>query len=433
MTCRAALSCGRASPTTASSGRCGQGAHAGTSSPARRPELAQRLAEHRRAVRRAGPVVVHRRALAAQHLGRRLDRLARSTAGPRARPRWRAPGSASRRRRRARSGPGRTTPSITSSAKPTATLEMSSNRRLAILWNAASPASGSGIRTARISSPGRRTVCAVAGEVVGQRHLALAVAARPARRRPRARAARAAGRRSASRCRGCRRWWRRCGSAATRTAGTPRRAAAPRRRARRSTSRQGERGADQDRRRRRRASSRSSGSRSIATAYAARAPRRLTSTPQSVRAGDDGRVGVLGEQRERLGQVGRAGEAAVGPVEPGGDAAPAAGLDRRRGERVVVERAGRARRRRRGSGGSRCSGRGCRSARAGRSRWGRARGRSARRPVPFVRPARGRRGRTRRPCCRRSRACSSRTASRRARPSRAAPGAGRRGRRGPRR
>ena len=40
-----------------------------------------------------------------------------------------------------------------------ATLEMSSNRRLAILWNAVSGASGSGIRTALISSSGRRTVC----------------------------------------------------------------------------------------------------------------------------------------------------------------------------------------------------------------------------------------------------------------------------------
>ncbi len=51
-----------------------------------------------------------------------------------------------------------TVPSTTSSAKPTATLEMSSKRRLATLWNAAMPASGSGIRTARISSSGRSTV-----------------------------------------------------------------------------------------------------------------------------------------------------------------------------------------------------------------------------------------------------------------------------------
>ena len=51
-----------------------------------------------------------------------------------------------------------TTPSRTSSAKATATLEMSSNRRFAILWKAAIGASGSGIRTARISSPGSLTV-----------------------------------------------------------------------------------------------------------------------------------------------------------------------------------------------------------------------------------------------------------------------------------
>ena len=51
-----------------------------------------------------------------------------------------------------------TTPSRTSSANATATLEMSSNRRLAILWNAASGASGSGIRTDLISSAASRTL-----------------------------------------------------------------------------------------------------------------------------------------------------------------------------------------------------------------------------------------------------------------------------------
>ena len=55
------------------------------------------------------------------------------------------------------------------------------------------------------------------------------------------------------------------------------------------------------------------------------------------RAGDDGRVGVLGQQRERLGQVGRAGEAATGAVDPGRH-----GRRRRGGpparERVVVAR-----------------------------------------------------------------------------------------------
>ena len=51
-----------------------------------------------------------------------------------------------------------TTPSRTSSANATATLEMSSNRRLAILWNAVSGASGNGTRTALISSPASRTL-----------------------------------------------------------------------------------------------------------------------------------------------------------------------------------------------------------------------------------------------------------------------------------
>ena len=52
-----------------------------------------------------------------------------------------------------------TTRSSTSRANPMATLEMSSKRRLAILWNAASRASGSGMRTALISSSARRTLC----------------------------------------------------------------------------------------------------------------------------------------------------------------------------------------------------------------------------------------------------------------------------------
>jgi hypothetical protein len=52
----------------------------------------------------------------------------------------------------------RTTPPRTSRAKAIATLEMSSKRRLATLWKAASPAGGSGTRTARISSSARRTL-----------------------------------------------------------------------------------------------------------------------------------------------------------------------------------------------------------------------------------------------------------------------------------
>ena len=52
-----------------------------------------------------------------------------------------------------------TVPPSSRRAKPTATLEMSSNRRFAILWNALIGATGSGIRITLISSPGRFTVC----------------------------------------------------------------------------------------------------------------------------------------------------------------------------------------------------------------------------------------------------------------------------------
>ena len=52
-----------------------------------------------------------------------------------------------------------TTPSVTSRAKPTATLEMSSKRRLAILWNAVRGASGLGRRICVMSSPAARTLC----------------------------------------------------------------------------------------------------------------------------------------------------------------------------------------------------------------------------------------------------------------------------------
>ena len=50
-----------------------------------------------------------------------------------------------------------TMPSRTSIANPTATDEMSSKARFAILWNAVSSAAGSGTTTSVISSPGRRT------------------------------------------------------------------------------------------------------------------------------------------------------------------------------------------------------------------------------------------------------------------------------------
>ena len=52
----------------------------------------------------------------------------------------------------------RTVRSATSSANPTATPEMSSNRRFATLWKATSGLPGSGTRTARMSSSGSRTV-----------------------------------------------------------------------------------------------------------------------------------------------------------------------------------------------------------------------------------------------------------------------------------
>ena len=83
-------------------------------------------------------------------------------------------------------------------------------------------------------------------------------------------------------------------------------------------------------------------------------------------AGDDGRVGVLGEQRERLGEVGGAGEARR---DAGSAPAPGRRSASRVGERVVGGRGAQRLRRRRGSAGSRCSGTGCRRARAGRSRW----------------------------------------------------------------
>ena len=290
-------------------------------------------AEHRRAVCRAGAVVVHRRALGAQHRGGLATVVARSTAGPRAPPRWRS----------ARIGVAATPPSP---IRARTTLAVDHVEReadghagdvvepaLGDLVERGDPASGSGIRTARISSPGRRTVCAVAGEVVGQRHLAVAVG--EASTTVASSASSAGGRspigepvprlppmvaplrisREAN-----------CGNISSSSGTAPAEPALD--------LGQGQRGADLDARRRRPSSSRSSGSRSIATAYAARAPRMLTSTPQSVRAGDQVGVGVLGQQRQRLGQVARAGERPVGPVDPG------RGRRRRRGgqprgERVV--------------------------------------------------------------------------------------------------
>ena len=52
-----------------------------------------------------------------------------------------------------------TTPSASRRAYATAALEMSSKRRLAILWNALTGATGVGTRMILISSSGRSTVC----------------------------------------------------------------------------------------------------------------------------------------------------------------------------------------------------------------------------------------------------------------------------------
>ncbi len=177
-------------------------------------------------------------------------------------------------------------------------------------------------------------------------------------------------------------------------------------------------------------------------AKGARAPRMLTSTPQSVEPATRTASGCSAEQRERLGEVGRPGEGAASARRAGSRRGRRRRGGQPRGIRVVVGRLRRGRRRRRGSAGSRCSGTGCRD-RACRSKplgpcsWSGAPVAGRPWPVgswPFCDGSgvagpwrRGRRGSTRPPCCRRSPACSSRTATRRAPPSRAAPGAGRRG------
>ena len=114
--------------------------------------------------------------------------------------------------------------------------EMSSKGRLAILWNAVSVAGRQrhdhlGDQLARAAYG-----LAVAGEVVRQRHGPLPSGRGEHDATPRGRAAPAARRRSASRCRGCRRGWRRCGSAARRTAASAPPAAAAGRPSRRSIS-----------------------------------------------------------------------------------------------------------------------------------------------------------------------------------------------------
>ena len=105
---------------------------------------------------------------------------------------------------------------------------------------------------------------------------------------------------------------------------------------------------------------------------------------------------MLGQQGQRLGEVAGAGEGPGRAVQPGGARRPAERQPaaRHTGRR---RRARRARRPRRGWGGSRCSGTGCPTGRAGRSRWVRARG-QARHPGRW-RSLQARCGRTRWPFC----------------------------------
>ncbi len=114
------------------------------------------------------------------------------------------------------------------------------------------------------------------------------------------------------------------------------------------------------------------------------------------RAGDEDGVRIGVQQAHRVGERRRDGRTsdprgAAGSRRARGAARSAA---RRRSRQEVGRRGHRPRH---GSGGSRCSGTGSRSARAGRTRWDRARGRA---------PHRSRRrgddpaGSTRRPCCR---------------------------------
>ena len=170
-------------------------------------------------------MVAHRRTGSAEDLGGLGDDLL----GPRpAVQRRLGLGGAQRRRRdpaQADLDVGDVSGRPAAGANATATLEMSSNRRLAILWKAVIGATGVGIRTVLISSPGPLDGLPVAGEVVGQRAPRARRHSRPGPASSPGPAAPAGCRRSASRCRGCRRASRRCGSAGRRTAGTARPAA----------------------------------------------------------------------------------------------------------------------------------------------------------------------------------------------------------------
>ena len=167
---------------------------------------------------------------------------------------------------------------------------MSSNRRLAILWNALIGATGSRDADGLDQFVGALEGLPVAGEVAAQRDLALALAGRQHQRRRPAPAAPAGCRRSASRCPGCRRRSRRCGSAGTRTAGTSRPAAAPARPARAPPPTGSARRRCRCCRRRPRTAAVPS-SRSMPMVRAARACRMFSSTPQSVEPASTRAVG----------------------------------------------------------------------------------------------------------------------------------------------
>ncbi len=84
---------------------------------------------------------------------------------------------------------------------------------------------------------------------------------------------------------------------------------------------------------------RSSASRSIAITESARAPRRLTSTPQSVEPATTDGVGSFAQQLQRVGQVAGPGELAAVVAQAGRGAAARGAAAAARGERVVGRRA----------------------------------------------------------------------------------------------
>ena len=178
---------------------------------------------------------------------------------------------------------------------------------------------------------------------------------------------------------------------------------------------EGQGGADLERCPRSEVSSRSSGRRSMAMASGAPGAAEVDLDAPVGGAGDQRGVGVLREQGERLGQVGGADELARRRRRAGCARRAGAGSARAGGERVVVvglpERV-------RGVADRAVAGAAAEVAAQ------RVQVEAVRSVLvvggPLVAPAR--RGRTRRPCCRRSPACSSRTATRRARPSRCCTG-----------